>query len=153
MESQGRLLLRFEDDGDGTGKLLAQAAAAGFSGAGGGWFSISKLQDFAKAIGMFPIAEGNPPYIAGGFYKKDGSPGLEQVHLSLKVYSVDRRGHLGDQVTIATELWNDARPESQHKVELEIHTGYEPLAKFSRELKALAEGSIKETILEDDPSL
>jgi hypothetical protein len=27
MESQGRLLLRFEDDGDGTGKLLAKAAS------------------------------------------------------------------------------------------------------------------------------
>jgi len=62
MESQGRLLLRFEDDGDGTGKLLAHATSGGFSGEGGAWFSISELQDFAEAIGMFPIPEGNPPY-------------------------------------------------------------------------------------------
>jgi hypothetical protein len=50
----------------------------------------------------------------------------------------------------ATELWNDARPQSQHKVELEIVTSYEPLAKFSRDLKSLVEGRIKEAVLEDD---
>ena len=150
MESQGRLLLRFEDDGDGTGKLLAQAASEGFSGEGGAWFSISELQDFAEAIRMFPIPEGSRPCIAGGFLKKDGSGALEQEHLALKAYPIDRKGHLGIQVRIATELWNDARPESQHKVELEIITSYEPLLRFSRDLKALAEGRIKEAILEND---
>lgn len=150
MESQGRLSLRFEDDGDGTGKLLAQAASGGFSGEVGAWFSISELQSFAEAIGMFPIPETNPPSIVGGFWKKDGSGDLEQQHLVLKVYPIDRKGHLGVQIKIATELWDDARPESQHKVELEIVTSYEPLAKFARDLKALAEGRIKDAILEGD---
>jgi hypothetical protein len=150
MESQGRLSLRFEDDGDGTGKLLAHARFEGFSGEGGAWFSISELQDFAEAIGIFPFPEGNPPSIAGGFSKKDGSEDLEQEHLALKVYPTDRKGHFGVQVRLATELWNDARPESQHKVELEIVTSYEPLAKFSRDLKYLVDGRIKEAILESD---
>jgi hypothetical protein len=149
MEFQGRLSLRFDDDGDGTGKLLAQANSDGFSGEGGAWFLTRELQDFAEAVGMFPIPEGNPPYIAGGL-KKDGSRELEQEHLALKVYPIDRIGHLGVQVRIATELWNDARPESQHKVELEIVTSYEPPAKFSRDLKSLVEGRIKEAILDSD---
>jgi len=150
MKSHGRLSLRFEDDGDGTGKLLAQAASGEFSGEGSAWFSISELQGFAEAIAMFPISEKNPPSIVGGFWKKDGSGGLEQEHLALKVYPIDCRGHLGVQVRIATELWPDVRPESQHKVQLEIITTYEPLAKFSRVLLALAEGRIKEAILESD---
>ena len=150
MESQGRLSLRFEDDGDGTGKLLAQATSGGFAGEGGAWFSTSELQDFAEAVGMFPIPEGNSPYIVGGFLKKDGNGDLEQEHLALKIYPIDRRGHLGVQVRIATELWSDARPESQHKVELEIVTSYEPLAKFSRDLKSLVEGRIKEAVLDSD---
>lgn len=150
MESQGRLLLRFDADRDGTGKLLAQATSGGFSGEGGAWFSISELQDFAEAVGMFPIPEGNSPHIVGGFWKKDGGGELEQEHLALKVYPVDRKGHLGVQVRIATELWNDARPESRHKVELEIVTSYEPLAIFSGDLKALVEGRLKEAILDSD---
>lgn len=75
---------------------------------------------------------------------------LEQEHLTLKVYPIDCTGHLGVQVRIATELWNDTRSESQHKVELEIMTSYEPLAKFSRDLKSLVEGRIKEAVLEGD---
>ena len=117
---------------------------------GGAWFSISELQDFAAAICMFPILEGNSPSIAGGFLKKDGRGELEQEHLALKVYPIARKGHLGVQVKIATALWNDARPESQHKVELEIVTSYEPLVKFSRDLKSLVEGRIKEAILDSD---
>ena len=150
MEFHGRLSLRFEDDDDGTGKLLAQAASDGFSGEGGAWFSTRGLQEFADAISTFPIADENRPSIAGGFWKNGG---LEQVLLSLKVYPIDRRGHVGVHVTIATERWRDERPESQQKVELEIVTGYEPLAKFSRDLKALVEGRINEAILENEPSL
>ena len=143
-------MLRFEDDGDWTGKLLAQAAARGFSGEGGAWFGITELQDFAAAVGMFPIPEEHPPFIDAGFVKKDGSGELEQEHLAIKVYPIDHRGHLGVQVRIATELWRDDRPESQHKVELEILTSYELLGRFSRDLLALVEGRIEEAILEGD---
>ena len=143
-------MLRFDDDGDGTGKLLAQATSGGFSGEGGAWFSIGELQDFAEAIGKFPLSEGNPPTIVGGFWKKGRSGELEQEHLALKIYPIDNRGHLGVQVRIATELWNDTRLESQHKVELEIVTSYEPLAKFSRNVKSLVEGRIKEAVLDSD---
>jgi hypothetical protein len=152
MDSQGRLLLRFNDDGDGTGKLFAQANSSGFSGEGSAWFSNKELQDFADTIAAFPILEGKSPEITGGFFKKDGSGELEQENLALKVYPIDRRGHLGIQVRIATELWNEERLESQHLVRLEIVTSYEPLMQFSRKLKALAEGRVEEVVLYSDIS-
>lgn len=150
MNSQGKLLLRYDDDGDGTGKLIVQANSNGFCGEGSAWFSEGELQDFADNIAIFPIPEGTSPKIAGGFYKKDGSGEFTQEHLALTVYPIDRRGHLGFQVRIATELWNESRPESQHAVKLEIITTYEPLGQFSSQLKALVEGRIKEVILNAD---
>lgn len=150
MESQGRLILRFDDDGDGTGKLLAQASSSGFSGEGGAWFSKAELQDFAEAIAMYPIVEGDSTKIAAGFPKEDGSSDLEQEHLAIMVYPIDRTGHLGIQVRIATEIWKQTRPESQHLVRLEIMTSYEPLAKFSRDLKSLIEGRLAEAVLDAD---
>ncbi len=150
MDSQGRLVLRFDDDGDGTGKLLVQANSNGFCGKGSAWFSGATIQDFADAIAVFPIPEEKSPKIAGGFYKKDGSGEFAQEHFALTVYPIDHRGHIGFQVRIATELWNEERPESQQEVKLEIITSYEPLAQFSRQLKALVEGRIKEVILDAD---
>lgn len=150
MDSQGRLTLRFDDDGDGTGKLIAQAQSNGFSGEGGAWFSQIELQEFADALAAFPIPEEKPPEVVGGFYKNDGSGELTQEHLGLKVYPIDHRGHLGIQVRIATELWGDERPESQQMVRLEIFTSYEPLLKFSKDLKALIVGRIHEATLDGD---
>lgn len=72
-------------------------------------FQIKSLQDFADAIAVFPIPEENPPKILGGFLKKDGGGELEQEHLALKVYPIDHTGHLGIQIRIATELWNNER--------------------------------------------
>jgi hypothetical protein len=150
METQGRLSLRFMDDGDGTGELMAQASSNGFCGEGSARFSTERLLEFAEAITAFPIPKDNPPHIAGGFFEKDGSGELAQEHLALKVYPVNRRGHLGVQVRIATALWNGHRPESRHAVKLEIITNYEPMVQFSRDLKALVEGQSREVILEGD---
>lgn len=107
MDSQGRLQLRFDDDGDGTGKLLVQARSGNFSREGGAWFSNKELQDFADAIAGFPIPVENSPKISGGFLKKDGGGELEQEHLALKAYPMDHIGHLGIQIRIATEHWNN----------------------------------------------
>jgi hypothetical protein len=54
------------------------------------------------------------------------------------------------QVRIATELWDEKRQESQHIVKLEILTTYEPINRFSKDLKALVLGRIKEAVLESD---
>jgi hypothetical protein len=68
----------------------------------------------------------------------------------LRVYPIDVTGHLGVQIRIATEVWPETRPESQHFVQLELVTSYEPLAQFSSQLKALVDGAIEEAVLEAD---
>jgi hypothetical protein len=147
------LQLRFDDEGDGTGKLVARAESGGFAGEGGAYFSVSEIEAFAAALAGFPLPEQPRPSLSGGFWKKDNSGELDQEHLGLVAYPVDKRGYLGMQVRIATEIWERDRSESQRTVRLEIVTAYEPLGRFSRDLIALVRGSMEEAELEgEEPS-
>jgi hypothetical protein len=152
MDNQDKLVIRFVNDDDGTGKLHVRASCNGFSGDGSAWFSTEELNDFASALAAYPISEEKSPALRGGFYSKDSSGELEQEHLSLRVYPVDSTGHLGVQIRIATEVWPQTRPESQHFVQLEMLTTYEPLKQFSSQLKSLVDGIIKEAVLEAEVS-
>ena len=93
------------------------------------------------------MSEAAPLCITGGFGKNDASGELEQEHVALKVYPIDRRGHIGIQVRLSSALWPGMRPESQMAVKTQIVTTYEPLAQFSRELRALVRGSVAEAVL------
>lgn len=143
----GFLRLKFYDDSDGTGKLLADIETNGFAGRGGAWFGIAQVEDFADLIASFPLPADAKCSLAGGFWK-DGK--LDQEHLAIDVYPVDRRGHIGVQVRIATELWKESRRESQMKVTAEVITSYQPLLEFSKNLKSLVQGSTKEALLEGE---
>jgi hypothetical protein len=146
--SRSYLRLRFQDDHDGTGKLLARAETAGFAGESAAYFNISEIEEFAAAIGGFPIPENESYSIASGFGKKDESGELEQEHLGIEAYLLDaQRGYVGVQVRMATELWSPARPESQKAARIEIVTTYEPLSKFSKDLIGLVHGTLSEALL------
>lgn len=149
MDSKSKLLVRFYDDDDGTGKLLVDASSNGFAGSGSAWFGVDELVSFAENLSAYPLSDPSP-IIRGGFYKKDMSGELDQEHLAIRVYPIDRTGHLGVQVSIATELWPHDRPESQHLVKLEIQTTYQPLSNFGKALKAVVAGRSKEAILGSD---
>ena len=99
------LRLRFQDDGDGTGKLLARAEAAGFAGEGGAYFNTSAIEEFAEAIGAFPLPSEDPRLsIAGGFSRLERHDGVEVEHLAITVYLADaQRGYIGIQSRMATE--------------------------------------------------
>ena len=56
-------------------------------------------------------------------------------------------GHLRVHVRLATEVWPPERIESQHRVQLEIRTGYQALLEFSRMLNAVILGKADEAIL------
>jgi hypothetical protein len=150
MEFRDKLVVRFFNENDGTGKLQVRAHCNRFSGEGGAWFGIEELKQFAAALSDYPLSEVDSPAIKSGFYGQDMSGELEQEHLSLRVYPIDVTGHLGVQIRIATEVWPETRPESQHFVQLELVTSYEPLAQFSSQLKALVDGAIEEAVLEAD---
>lgn len=144
------LRLRFEDDGDGTGRLVARAEADGFAGEGGAYFNIGEIEDFAKALSAFPLPNDDKRRsIAGGFWSQEQRGKLEQEHLGISVYLADaRRGYIGVQVRVATEIWKGSRPESRKQAIIEVVTTYEPLRKFSEDLVAVLRGSVKEATLE-----
>jgi hypothetical protein len=142
--------LRFVNDDDGTGKLLAQAIAGGFAGEGGAYFSIEEIEQFAKSIATFPLPVDPRPSLAGGFYRKDGSEQLDQEHLGIVVYPIGGRGHIGLQVRIADEVWDHNRKEERRQVQLEIITTYEPLARFSRQIQSVVRGTAVEAALEGE---
>jgi hypothetical protein len=145
----GYLKLKFSDDGDGTGKLLVQAEAGGYAGKSGAHFNSDELRRFAATVGEFPLPGGSKLSISGGFFGETGAK-LEEEHVGIDFYPIDKRGHIGAQVRMATELWNKARCESQKVVKLEILTSYEPLAKFSKQLLAVINGSAQEAKLDGD---
>jgi hypothetical protein len=143
----GYLRLRFQDDGDWTGKLTAQAEVGGFSGRGSAWFSVSQIEEFADKISAFPLPVDKKHVLAGGSW---GQGRLEQEHLAIEIYPVDGRGHIGTQVRVASELWGEARPQSQLAARIELITSYQPLLEFSRDLVGLVRGFVEEVILEGE---
>jgi len=145
------LLLRFADDGDGTGKLFARAEANGFAGEGEAYFGTEELEKFSIAIGRFPLPNHEDCSISGGFGKLGTSE--VQEHLGIRVYAIDARGHIGLQIRMATEVWPQTRPESQKMAKIEILTSYEPLRRFSEDLAALVHEKTKEALIEGDPDI
>jgi hypothetical protein len=146
------LRLRFLDDGDGTGKLMAWAAADGFSGESGAYFNVEELEEFAEALQVFPLPpEDHRRSIASGFGSKENHATLEQEHLGISVYLANpQRGYVGIQVRMATAVWPDSRPESKKQAVVEILATYEPLSKFSRDLLSILRGSLKEAVIEGE---
>lgn len=150
--SRSYLRLRFDDDGDGTGKLLARAEAGGFAGEGGAYFAISEIEEFAKAICTFPLPNKDKRLsIAGGFWSKEPNGELDQEHLGITVFALDgQRGYIAIQVRIATEVWPGSPPKAKKTANIEVVTTYEPLARFSKDLMALMHGKTSEALLEGE---
>jgi len=145
------LRLRFMDDGDGTGKLMARAEADGFSGEGEAYFNVEELEEFAEALRLFPLPRDHRRSIASGFCSKEDPSKLEQEHLGISVYLANaQRGYVGIQVRMATEVWPDTRPESKKQAVVEILATYEPLSKFSRDFLSVLRGSLKEAVIEGE---
>lgn len=145
--SASYLRLRFLREDDSTGELVAEAASDGFSGRSSAWFTAATIEDFARAIAVFPLAHDARPAIASGY----GTPGrLTQEHLGITVYAPGDRGHIGVQVRMATPTQEPTQPESQNSVRIVISTTYEALARFSRQLLGVLNGSLDESQLDGD---
>jgi hypothetical protein len=86
--------------------------------------------------------------LTGGFGESQDSAAEE--HVGIDAYPVNRRGYIGIQVRLATEVWSETRRESQKIAQLEIVTTYQPLAKFSSDILAMLEGMLSEATLEGD---
>ncbi len=145
------LRLQFIDDRDGTGLLRAVAEADGFSEPSEASFDVGSLEEFARAINIFPFpSEDHRRSISSGFgCTKDGE--LAQEHLGISVYLADaRRGYPGIPVRMATPVWPDTRPDSKKQAVVEILATYEPLSRFSKQLLLVLGGWLKEAVIEGE---
>lgn len=114
-------------------ELIVAASASGFAGRSSAYISADELRRFAHRITQYPLR--NEPIVI--------SPGyVDEEHVRLGVGSVDRLGHIGLAVHLATPRIPGDRPEAQHEVRLELMTSYERLRRFASELTACV----------DDPS-
>jgi len=93
---QGFLKLAFADDGCGTGELFAEAETGGFAGTTSAYFDVFRIEEFANAISEYPLPERLRCSLASGFGPGAPEP-LDQEHLSIEVYPIDSRGHIGVQ--------------------------------------------------------
>lgn len=144
----GFVKLIFVDDGDGTGQLSVHAEVEGYSGKASACFNIDDLKSFAESIAQFPLADHDVHAITSGFAASNDHP--EQEHVGIEIYTIDKRGHIGVQVRMATPIWPEARLKSQKATKLEIITTYEPLAQFSKDWLALLNGVISEATIEGE---
>jgi hypothetical protein len=139
--------MRFVDEGDGNGELIAHAATDCYSGTSPAYFNINEIEEFATAIAAFQPTSEARPVIACGFIALDHSGEPAQELLGISVYPIDLRGHVGIQVRLATPFHGGDRPESRAPVNIELLTTYEPLTRFGRELIAVLRGNAEEAAL------
>jgi hypothetical protein len=91
-------------DGDGTARLDAAVQCKGFCGNSSGWFGISQLEEFSDLLLAYPLpVDGHPP-LRAGFWSRIRQGEIDQLHVSLRVYPVGRRGAVGCLVTLRTPL-------------------------------------------------
>lgn len=130
----------FDDgDGTGTGELTVRASFDGFSGVGAAYFGDDQLLRFAEQLLAFPLPEGNPVEVFGGFWSRTADV-LEEEHVGLRVLPVGRRG----QVTIRTHLATPRGGVPVQEVTVDVLTSYEALRRLSSDLAALVRGEVEE---------
>ena len=80
------------------------------------------------------------------------NPGtVDQEHLGISVYPADvKRGYIGVQVRMATEIWPGTRPESKKLAVVEIVAAYQTISEFSADLLAVLKGSLTEACLKGE---
>jgi hypothetical protein len=144
----GRLTLRFRAWGDGTGELLANVSADGFSGIGRANFNLESIQELARKLAKFPLDMGETIHIEGGYWSSDNASVLVQEHLYLGVSPRNSHGALAFRIRLACPQDDANRPEPRGAVSVETNIEYQQLAKFAVDLEALAVGNCSEVSVE-----
>ena len=145
--SPDKIIVRFFDDDDGSGKLWVSGSANGFAGTAEAWINTTELQEFAQALTRYPLSKNDLPTLSGGICFSDGK---EQEYVFLQAFPVDSLGRLGIEVRLATEVWPEHKIQTQHRVQFELRTGYQALLEFSRMLNAVIMGEAEEAVLIGD---
>jgi hypothetical protein len=150
-ETGESLEVRYAPDTDGTGKLYVAAATCGFAGESSAWFDTIGLIEFAEALSAYPLAEGTPVEIHGGFRANEEMGRPVQEHVGLSVEPVGGRGQIRVRIHLATPVWpNEAVTVPHHDVRLVFLTSYERLRYFSDHMVLTIRGQLTEAALGSD---
>lgn len=141
------LIVSYQADSDGTGKLKVAAATHGFSGVSAAWFDTENLKEFAKSISAYPLPEDDHPIIQGGFGSDIRMSAPPQEHVRVEVGPVGGKGQVAVWVHLATEIWRDTRPGQFYEVRLKLLTTYERLRMFSSHFLRVLEGDLAEATI------
>ena len=152
--SHDELRLSFTADEDGEGYLFATVRARGFAGLGSAWVRASELLSLARELQQtYPLSADRPIVLKGGVERGPADAvrrvRVEHVHVALAFHPVGSLGDVGCQVSLATPVYQESRPESQSRVVVELLTHYEQLAAFARAIEAMVEGRADEAVLGD----
>jgi hypothetical protein len=132
-KSELDLILSFDDDDDGLGKLFATVKSGTFSGEGNAWFNPTTVRkDFVPALRAFPLSATTPPMIEGGFWSKQRT--LDQCHLRVVISPYNKVGRLLVRVDLASESPNAPDIDLQHMVTVRFLTEYAAVASFADDL-------------------
>ncbi len=139
MEHADGVLLTYDGDGDGTGRLTVCASFDGFAGVGAAYFGDDQLLRFAERLVAFPLPEDGCVEVAGGFWSRTADV-LEEVHVGIRVLPVGRLG----QVSIRTHLATPKESDAVQEATVDVLTSYEALRRLSSDLSALVRGEVEE---------
>jgi hypothetical protein len=130
--SESVVEIRWQPEGDGTGKLTVLASANDYSGRASAWFDAASVAQFAELLEGFPLPSTEPIELASGF--------TDQEQIGIRVGPVGVKGQISVAVHLATPRWPDTRAESVQDVRLEVLTTYEHVGRFAGELAAVVRG-------------
>ncbi len=137
------LVVRYDSEGDGTGRLQVEVRFDGFSGISDGWSSDMAIRDFARRLLTYPLRASAQVTLTTGF---DSPP---EEHVGLAVRAVGNRGQVGVLTHLATP--STAMSDCQwsvSEVRVEVLTSYEALKRFSSELEHLLRRDVAEARLD-----
>jgi hypothetical protein len=125
------LLLSFDDDDDGLGKIFVTVKSGAFSGKGNAWFNPNTVrQEFVPALLAFPLSATAPPTIEGGFWSKHKQT-LDECHIRVVISPYNKVGKLLVKVDLASESPNAPDIDLQHTVTVRFLTEYAAVASFA----------------------
>jgi len=139
------LQLQYQDDRDGTGKLLVHAQDNAFRGSSEAWFGEEELLSFGKALAStYPLQHDQEISIrAGAPYANKNALETQQVYVSLAFYPIGVAGKIGVRIDLATTLYEGERPKSQRSLGIELVTRYGALQEFGNDIIKLIKGSVQ----------
>lgn len=140
-----RLLYQPEDERHG--KLSASVESGEFRGLGSAWFQIEQLQRFCRMAGAYPIAEGQEPDLAGGFWDDSGET-LNQRHLSVRLSPHDRQGSIRVTVTLGTPAQRGEAADLHQTVTTRFRASYGDVDRFRAAFEAMLDGQAHDAVLE-----